>query len=270
MITSLTSLFKLYILSTGRRIFALRQVRTQLEAAEQSALKDAQSSSLQTAIDKAIAHDIELLGLEKDQGQQNAAIARKLDGQIDRALTIIARMLEHLAADTTEQETSSLAADLSDALFPNGVKSHIHLPYLDQLAANERVVDTLTAEDNSGFVNRVGLGFLAERVSTLNKPFAEAVKGQSEHVDWVDIKARRDQGQELYLHAVAHIAALPDSEVRDALLVPILAQNREVLQFRRRRRRSVDVDPDTGEPLAGYSDEQRDEQPIDTDKLDNE
>lgn len=165
---SLRVLFRLYILTPGRRIHALNQIKS-LPAA-------ANNKELIAAIDKSVAHDREVLQLESQrQGGTDPTTGRSLDTQIDRALGTIARNLVELSRTSDDQDMAQRAQKLSRKLFPEGLSAHVHLPYVDQLAANSRVITELSLEDNKPFVDKVGLQYWVDRLQDLNTKFQDAI-----------------------------------------------------------------------------------------------
>lgn len=223
--TSLSQLFSINRLAPNRRILALHQVR---ERAEKHGLEH-----IVAAIDKAIAHDEQALSLENTRQQKRlgqTVDSTALDNRIDRAMRMIAHLLEDYTKDT-EKEVAAKARELQEILLPEGLEHHINLPYADQHRANERVASALESPEHRDWVDAKGFRPLANRLRNLNASFGallHAGDGQSEAASWDDIQQARRHGHELLLQVVALVVGqFPDdagAEARSELLQPILEQ----------------------------------------------
>jgi hypothetical protein len=246
----ITSLFALYILTPGRRIYALGRV---LERAKAKDLAE-----LVAAIEAAIAHDRHVLELDAARFERAKIPVRERDAEVDRTLGTIEHLLSHYA-----QTTNLTASTLLVTLFPNGLAHHIRLPHIEQAAANERVLSILEGNTHKQWLDVHGLRPLIEQLRAEHDAFAAALHARdAESVPtWDEVKQARERGQELYLHIVATIVAQfggkPD--VLDDLLEPVWAQDQLIQDYRRQRRNVADVDPDSGEVLEEHGDEPADE-----------
>jgi hypothetical protein len=242
---SITSLFSLYILTPGRRIYALRRVDERVAAK--------QLPDLSPAIALAIEHDRKTLDLEAARSDRSTIEVRDHDGAVDRTLGTIQILISHFAAGD-----DATAEALLGTLFPNGLAAHVHLPHVEQAAANERVLKILESDAHKAWLDAHGVHPLIEELRSHHDAFEAALKARdSESVpSWDDIKRARARGQELYLEIVAQIIAQfrNEPELRDELLEPIRAQDLRSQHYRRQRRHVVDVNPDTGEELEPESD----------------
>jgi hypothetical protein len=242
---SLSSLFALYIATPGRRIYALGAVRKLAEAAN--------FAELIGSIEVAIAHDrnaLELDAARHGAKTTKAPPVREKDVAVDGTLVIIANLVAHYAQSEDEPSTAAL---ILATLFPISVAHHTRLPFVEQSAANERVLSVLEGETYKAWLDEHGVAPLTKQLRTKHEAFATALRFRDARTapSWDDVKAARDDGQELYLKVVVQILAkfIDDPEQRSAMLQPIWAQNEQIQAYRRQRRRPVDVDPESGEPL---------------------
>lgn len=242
MARSIAPLFALYILTPGRRIYALRRV------AEKAA--DHELMEFAPGIEIAIAHDRETLDLDATRREGVIVEVREHDGEVDRTLGAIQALISHFASGKSKDAT---ATALLGQLFPNGLAAHVHLAHVEQAAANERVLKILEGEVHKEWLDKHGVRPLIEELRSNHDEFDAAMKARDAAgaPTYETIKLRRDRGQDLYLEVVAHIVAqLRDKpEVRDDLLEPIRAQDLRIQHYRRQRRSVVDVNPETGEEL---------------------
>ncbi len=244
---SLSSLFSLYILTPGRRIYALGRIRALLEGHG--------VAEILPAVDAAIAHDREVLEMtarwRRGRGAGGGEL-RALDGVVDRTLGTIDRLLAHYSQDG-DDAVADRASAVRGRLFPDGVGHHTSLPYVEQIAATERVLTIAGAAENLAWMTAHGLSPLVRRLRAAQDEFAAAVneRDTSTPLSWDEIKAAQSAGQELYLQVVALIAGrfATDAEMRTELLKPVWEQNQAIQEYRRRRGSVRDVDPDSGEEL---------------------
>jgi hypothetical protein len=246
---TLESLFDLYVFTTGRRLFALRQVRAvahQLGFAE-----------LVKHCDAAISHDTATLDLERRWSGEPAGDtnpqAQKIDVLVDRTLGAIR---DHAVAQTqgapADDSIHAEAAAFLKAIFPVSVYAVTSLSYVDELAAVDHILK-LCKGDLAPAVKELGLGRLIKRLADLASEYRDALEEPPPSlVEWGRVRAARAEGQGLLLEAVAiivgkHHGRTPEgTEARRVLLAPILKQNEAIGQYLRARRRVEDVNPETG------------------------
>ena len=258
----LVSLLNFYAISTGRRIFALRQVHTR--AGERG------FPALQTHCALALEHDRAAHELEaRWAAQQHAAPAvdaphlQRVDGLVDRSLTAFRDGALANATVAAPGDDLPVRVDgLLRELFPAGLGAVTSLPYVEELAAVERILGALQGP-RAPLVGELGLERHAARLAQLAVEYRAALEApKAAALDFGTVRAARARGQELLLQAVAmilgaHPGSTPeDNEGRAALLAPILQQNEAIRQYLRSRRNVEDVDPETGEidpnaPLSG-------------------
>lgn len=242
-------LINLYIATPGRRVYALREVKRRAQGRG--------LGELVARIDRALAHEArtaELEGLWSAGQTGKRPVPRDFDPRIDRTLLIIEQMLIACGEDL-DPEIARYAAELASQLFPQSVTEHIRLPFIDQLQANENVLTVLEAPERREWVDRLGLRIYTRRLRALNDGFRQALLARDAEpaVKFDDVRAARDKAQANYVAIAARIGGMycddEDAELRTELLAPIMEQNEELRIWRRRRRRPVDIDADTGEPL---------------------
>ena len=241
MARSITSLFSLYILTPGRRIYALRRV------AERAKVHELQEFA--PGIELAIAHDHETLDLDAARTERAVVEVREHDTEVDRTLGAIQSLISHFANGKSKDATAEALLGL---LFPSGLSAHVHLPHVEQASANERVLKILEGNLHKQWLDTHGVRPLIIELRTNHDEFEAAMKARDAGTpSYDDVKEARDRGQELYLEVVAHIVShLRDKpEIRDDLLEPIRAQDLRIQHYRRQRRSVVDVNPETGEEL---------------------
>jgi hypothetical protein len=116
-------------------------------------------------------------------------------------------------------------------------------------------------------MDRLGLGIYTRRLRALNDGFRNALLARDADpaVSFEEVRAARDLAQNNYVAIAARITGVycdaADAELRSELLAPIMEQNDELRAYRRRRRRPVDIDADTGKLLpddSGDSDDSDD------------
>lgn len=250
---SLGSLFNIYVLSTGRRLFAVQQVKKR--AAERGCAAIEQRCAL------CLEHDRTTRGLESRWlAQQNAAplleasATKRVDVLTDRALTSLrdgaeAQLAAAVPGDGLAEKVAAFLLDL----FPGGVAKVTSLPYVDELAAVDGIVEKLQGS-LAPVAAELGLTRIADRLAQLAVEYRDALEADKPTaIDFGDVRAARARGQDLMLQVVAMIAGTyPDSTPEDtaaraALLAPILEQNEAVRLYLRSRRAVEDVDPETGD-----------------------
>lgn len=250
---TLGSLFNLYDFSTGRRLFAMRQVH---EQATQRGLADLAAHAA-----SAVEHDRQTRTLDARwtargvrPAAANDAAAQKVDALVDRALSAL-RAGAQAQADVA-RPGDGIAEKVDQflrAVFPKGVAEVSSLAYVEELEAVNAIVEKLKGELQP-LVVELGLTRQASRLEELAVEYKAALEQpKGDEISFDKVRAARAQGQQLMLEAVAMIAgrfpsnSVGDAEARRALLGPILRQNEEIRRYLRSRRKVEDVDPETGE-----------------------
>ncbi|KIG18898.1 hypothetical protein DB30_07234 [Enhygromyxa salina] len=205
------------------------------------------------SIDVAIAHDRNALEMDAARRRARTTKAppvRDKDQAVDNTLVTLAALLSHYAQSEVEPST---AASILATLFPVSVSHHTQLPFVEQSAANERVLSVLEGPTHKAWLDAHGITPLTKQLRAKHEEFAAALRFRDAQTapSWDDVKAAREIGQDLYLKVVVQILAsfIDDPDQRSAMMQPIWAQNEQIQAYRRQRRRPVDINPDSGEPL---------------------
>jgi hypothetical protein len=252
---SLDSLLNLYVFTTGRRIFALQQVR--------ALAKEQGFNELVKHCDVALAHDMATRELERRRsgepakGDANPA-AQKIDILVDRTLGAIRdqAVAQTQGAAPDDPIHAEVAAFLKK-IFPVNVNAVTSLPYVDELSAVDDILKQLKG-DLASSVKELGLGRVVKRLADLAEQYRDALEAPPPSlVEWGRVRAARAEGQGLLLEAAAiilgkHHGRSPEAtQARLALLAPILRQNEAIGQYFRARRAVTDVNPETGADELG-------------------
>lgn len=251
--TTLGSLFTLYVSTTGRRLFAMRQVKT--------AAQHLGFDKLVAHCDKAINHEIATRALERrwrseptpTEAAANPA-ARKINNLIDNTLsairdTALAQKRGAAPDDPIHDNVDTFLKRVFTIELPELVK----MGFVEASAAVDDIVTLLNGE-LTAYVKDLGLTRLAKRLTDLAVSYREALDAAPPSLmTWGKVRAARAEGQELLYQAVCIILGKyyeSTSEAvaaRDSLLGPILKQNDAIGEYLRARRAIDDVNPETGE-----------------------
>ncbi len=248
--TSLETLFNFYVLSTGRRTFALQQMKP--------IAADLEEKALVTMINRALEHENKTLKLEAawEASGYNSDPQRvkKVDVKVDRTLTAI-RDTASAQARAVEpgEKLHKNVHELLGQIFPAGVNAISSMPYVEELMAVDTIVKQLKGPFAS-HVQELGLGRLADRLAELAKEYREAqLEKPAGDIDFGHLRAARAKGQEQLLQVVAvvigtYYGSTPEhTRLRTALLEPFLDQQEAARQMMKSRRPLEDIDPTTGE-----------------------
>lgn len=250
----LSNLINLYIFSTGRRIFALSQIKAKAAAASLGPLESHCSAAL--------AHDQKTLGLEAEwAGNKSPRLyppeARKIDVLIDTSLGALEVALDAETRDVSADDPlGQSAVQLHHELFPAGVGAITTANYVEELAEAERIVGILQSPKWAQVVSDLGLNRRVAKLSALTQKYRSALGGKANPIIFDQIKEAREKGQNFLLQTVAIILGLhpsdseADIQARTELMGPILAQNEAIRLYLKARRAVPDVNPETGEPAG--------------------
>lgn len=238
---ALKDLFALAQFSSGRRISAYNQIRPIAVARDLPALI--------RHLDRAKAHDVRTRELESRWAAQTRRGLYPAElGPVDNLVDNILASIRDIAVAQAKglepgHELHDEVHRFIDALFPAGVAAITSLPYVDQAAAVEVLLEALQGE-LAPTVARLGLGLKVERLAELMVTYRRLVDHAQKPLRFATVRAARERGQE-YLREIisiiagtffdaddpAHVAA------RDALLAPIRAHEKRVRAALRARRR---------------------------------
>ena len=248
---TLATLITLYLFSTGRRLFAMQEVK-KLATAENF-------TALASHCDVAIDHDrtariVEARWLGRKTNTQYSPLAKHIDILVDTALTALHDGVATEAKNSAPDDPLGQQADtLCQTLFPKGAGAVTSLNYVDQLGEVERIIATAKSPEWAPVITALGLDRRVARLDSLEPQYRSAVADPVTKLDFADVKQARSRGQSLMLQAVAMILGKYPSDsdadiaARSKLLGPILRQNEAIRDYLRGRKPIVDVDPDTGE-----------------------
>jgi len=248
---TLASLLSFYLFSTGRRLFAMGEVKKLALAANLSALA--------AHCDVAVATDEATRALEATwAGDKDASLytpeARQIDLLVDAALVSLRSALNAEIRDAAPGDPLGEAAVKLEALaFPEGVGAITKLSFVDELAQVKRIVDLLQSAEWASIVTKLGLERRLSRLVELTPTYEAAIAMPTKSVTFDQVKTARAKGQGLMLQAVAMILGqhpsddAADLDARKKLLGPILRQNEAIREYLKARRAIEDVDPKTGQ-----------------------
>lgn len=256
---TLASLLSFYVFSTGRRLFAVQEVKKAAQAVNLTALA--------AHCDKAIAHDTATRDLESrwasdKDAAQFAPEARQADILVDVALGALRDSLNAEARDAAPGDPlGEAAAKLEKLAFPKGLAHTTTLGFVDELAELQRIIALLQSPEWSDAAQKLGLGRRLARLVELEAIYKAAIAIPTKTVTFEQVKDARAKGQSLMLQAVAMILGQYPSDdakhvdARGKLLGPIFRQNEAIRGYLRSRRSVEDVDPATGqvEPTPGQA-----------------
>lgn len=266
----LSDFFKLYQLSTGRRIFALRRMREHAVRLGARALVE--------RIDRALAHDettrrLDLAWSGARRRRASGGAVAAVDNRMDRALGGLRDVVRALTAGAAPDDAIyGLAQQLLDRIFPAGVHAVTTLPVVDQLAAVETIVELLQGE-LAPLVAELNIQTNVRRVIELAREYRAVLEERPASVSFAEVQSARHEGHERFCSIIGMIVGTyyradlaEHMDARDALLEPVLEQNEAVRVYLRARRPIVDVNPETGAPASIVDDGQVDV--ADADELD--
>ncbi|MDC3960155.1 hypothetical protein KEG38_40240 [Polyangium jinanense] len=256
----LASLFNFYTFSTGRRLFALFQVR---KAAVAASLVD-----IAKHVDAAITHDMETRALEAKWVARKPTTyspeAKQIDIYVDAAITAFRDGTDaQIRASAEGDPLAEAAQKMLAVLLPKGAGAVTSLPFVEELAEVQRILSRVDEPDYKALVTELGLTRQVARLKDLEAKYRAAIEGPGQ-LTFAQVKDARTKGQSLMLQAVAMILGKypsdseADRKARGALLSPILVQNEAIRRYLRDRKPIEDVNPETGEieqtpPVEGES-----------------
>lgn len=248
---TLSALLSFYIFSSGRRLFAMQQVKSAADAAGFNAL--ASHAEVCITHDRAT-RDLEAKWAGQKTGQSYAPEARQLDIYVDAALTALRDGLDsQIKASAPGDPLGEAAQRLSQELFPKGAGAITSLPYVEELAELQRILGRVQHPDWHAVIGDLGLGRQVTRLAQLEKQYAAALVGPAGQVSFAQVKDARAKGQSLMLQAIAMTLGQhpsdseADRKARNGLLAPVFTQNEAIRSYLRQRKAIEDVNPDTGE-----------------------
>ncbi|WP_428263122.1 hypothetical protein [Haliangium sp.] len=247
-------LWKLYRLPVGRLVFALEIMRAR-----------AQERGVSTVANHArfAAEQCRLLmsmHLRRDAGRRSmySPEARALDTKVDNRAVGIDMYLSSQERVYTGEERGEAATRLRWALFPRGVGAVVNLPYAQEYAQVDAVLERSREDDLSEDIALMPeLPSLLDGLAEANRDYGEALWESEQVPSRHEVDQLRGRCDDLMAETMAAIVthyalyAPDDPDGRSYLLEPLLTQNEAVRIARRRRRVPPDIDPDTGDEIPG-------------------
>ena len=248
---SLQQYFDLYQFPMGRCLFAMRQVAelaTELDAPQitQLAQQGVEQAQAATAVEA---------GWRRSRSTSTGKRVRasELDVQLDRTLGGMTMLLSGVAHTFGDDGPGLKATALLQRLFPEGAVAITSMNYENELAACEVILKDLN-DGRRADAEALGLAPHIQRLEQLLPAFRDALKQETtREVSFDEVREARARAQEAMLHVVSKIlgdygGSEPASvETRQALLAPVMNQNRRIAEALSNRRPVGDVDPETGE-----------------------
>lgn len=253
---ALSSFISLYNFNTGRMIFALLQIADAIDQHGDDL------SDIKDHVNKAVKHARNTRGLEhrfevsRNQPRSNPKVLQ-IDVKLDRAIVGLRNALQaHADSGDPEEAMSAAATKMLAACFPRGVQAITQATHVEQLSLVDALLSEIKAKHTDA-VKELGLGSFTQRIGKLNEQYREAQRQTpADVVDFSEVRAARQRGQELLLEVVVMIAGrfpLGTSAhvgARQALLGPVFRQHEAIRSYLRLRRSVPDVNPETGEDEA--------------------
>lgn len=238
----------------GRRQWAFTHVLARLPES---------APDLRALCEQGIAAESELLSyllrFKGDQGTKDPSkvwprAVVDLDAVLDRRIGHLQDFLRTMTAIFDGKPRGDTWQRLLQATFPAGATYYTAQPYVEQAA---RVKTLLNELASPAWAELTGESVVAETIGALadaHGVYASAVSRfeQLDKVSWDHVKGLdlADHRRLCVLVAGVVSAFANDEATRGRLLAPIAQQDQEVYEALRARRKVLDVDPSTGEPLA--------------------
>lgn len=199
--------------------------------------------------------------------------AGEFDYLLDHCLGGVLGYVEAQMRAYMGEPRAEAAGRLLTVAFPNGLAAITHLAYAEQHAQVSAMLARLRAPDMADDVAALPeLAALLARAQLLNESYGDALRSTDQPTR-AQVRAGRARVQEVVCEVLCAVIGhfpLQDTDPgteRAQLLEPILEQNRAIRVARRRRRGSIDIDPETGEELPdpdadGQADPQAPTEPV--------
>jgi hypothetical protein len=228
-------------LSTGRRLFALRQMKAVAQAL-------GGNQDVEARIDEAIAHeeqtrDLELLWGGVRAGNVDARAMKPIDHRVDKVITAVRDGAEAQRQGAADDDPIHETVDtfLKTAM-PEGVFAITSLPYVDELSATQKLLAMLQGP-LAGTVTELGLGRQVGQLAALLPQYEAGLNGTGAlAVTFAPVRTSRQRGQRYLREIVALVLGRynrdEDPEHRSArahLLTPLLKQVEAARALRGRR-----------------------------------
>jgi len=178
------------------------------------------------------------------------ALDVSLDRHVGGLQDFISTMVRVFAGTPTGESWRKLAL----ATFPAGATYYTAQVYAEEAARVATLLAELTEPEWSALVAEGAMREMIAATGAVHAEYASEVSKfeQLDRVAWDDVKTQDLANHRRLCVLVAAIvhAYAADAATRSRLLAPIAQQDQEVYEAMRERRRVLDVDPATGDPLA--------------------
>lgn len=238
---------------SGRHAFALALVAT---AARDAGLPNTAARADRAVAQAHVALELEQMWLSVRANKSRArGNSKEIDKQLDEQVSALEQRLKAEARGDATDPAVKMARELLEQLFPEGLRGVTHKAYEVQQGLVDIILKRLDGEFQP-HVHALNLDRQIERIRPLNEELrVEMAFEKARRVKYKDVLAAQNL---LHTYACKTIAALyfeldGDDDATLALHAKIMApfthQQNRVLQDRKRKRKTVDIDPKSGEDL---------------------
>lgn len=252
---SLGNLFRLYVFTPGRIIFAANQTKKAAEALGNQAVASACAPAIAAARAALSARDA-WSRTKTEPTARGGGMALVLDRNVDRTVSGIQRCaVNYIESFDPSHEAAVTAKEFIRKAFPEGAEAVTKLVHEEELAQVKKLRTRFDdPKDLEPYIESLKLELHIETLDKLIPEFENALSDQKKgEITYDKVEAAGADAQEKLCQLVAKIVGeynLSSPEhvrARTALLEPIMDQNTRIGRSRRRRRSATDVDPNTGE-----------------------
>ena len=249
-----SDLINVYRFSTGRRFYAVGQVRDVAAALGDERIARRAEEALEH--DRGTLEKERLWKVAKKEKSSGRGRAVELDNRLDRVLSGMHASVSALkAALARESDLAKRCDAFLTSTFPQGPGAITNSEFEDQLGAMKEILDHLETIDNAQ-AEAMHITPFAEQLSVLVPLFEAELREPGEQFRFKKLRAARALGHEKLCELIATIVADypgrdPENvEKKERLYAPIAEQNERVrARLARRPSPDVEVDPETGEEL---------------------
>jgi len=259
----ISGLLSLQRLSPGRRVQALTRILERLP----DAMRD-----LEPLIEAALAAQHRVIELarsfkaDRDFAAMHESRARTLDAELDAALGALGDAIDSLIRLLPDDDPEfGMALELNDRMFPNGVNAVTRLPYVEQHSTVGSMLGSVRRDDGAWVdnIDRLGLSRYVDRIAELNEAYG-ATLTKRDGLTYDALRTAISEAYEPFAEVIVRLLGHPsvpvgDVETRYGLVRPVLDQQAEASQYRRRRRTERSSDGAGGAEAPATEDELDDE-----------
>jgi hypothetical protein len=176
--------------------------------------------------------------------------ARRIDDKIDDLLGNIVQTLEAQADAPVDTESSRLAEEMRDELFPDGVTYITTQKFDDQHLAVNGMVERFR-EDFPDHLAKLNLEEMVDHLEEYNEQFGERLREDDDQISYDEVEAAKVEADEAFYRLIAHVMAEygDDLEELNRILEPFAEQRERARRYFKRRGTVPEIDPETGEPV---------------------